>query len=116
MCEQHVIPILGRDYVIKYVDASEFEDKKGNDNNDIYGEFHHATGEIWIRNGLSANDIRETLVHETCHGIIKESGLGEILDGYNENLEEAIVVAFDHGLNRSGLIRNMLPPPEDEHE
>jgi len=103
----HVIPILGRNYTVVYKKMDK----------DSYGEIHKDEGEIWVRKGSTPEEIRETVVHETLHGIIFESGLNEILDGVSPlHLEEAIVRALDHGLNRSGLIRDILPPPEDEDE
>jgi hypothetical protein len=105
----HVIPILGRDYVIRYVD--------GFDDPNCYGELCSSAGEIHVKRGLSKKEIRETLVHETCHGILRESGLTDVLEACNSGLEEAIVMALDHGLNRSGLIRKVLPPPDKgKHE
>ena len=43
--------------------------------------------------------LESTLLHETIHGILGVSGLAEILEGADENLEEALVVALEHGLH-----------------
>jgi hypothetical protein len=91
--ELHVIPILGRAYRVEYLNL-----------NDEFGACLKDKGIIQVHKKLNDRDRQETIVHEVLHGILHESGLEHLL---TDELEEAIVRAFDHGLNRSGLIRPM---------
>ena len=94
--EQHELTVLGRVYRIEYVAFEE-----GN-----YGEMHGEKGLIKIKDGLSPDEWKATIIHELIHAILYESGLTHILEHKEVDLEEAIVRAVEHGLIRSGVIRN----------
>ena len=93
----YAINILGRPYQIRYVDLKE-----------EFGVCHYDEGHIDISKALSSEDRKMTIVHEVIHAIIHESGHHHLLVDISENFEEALVRALDHGLNRSGLIRDIL--------
>lgn len=86
------IPVLGEVYkvVVKRLDG------------DIHGTMDGDKKLIEI--DTKSTDIRGTLVHETLHAILHEAGLRNVLEA---GLEEAVVVALENGLMKSGLIRKL---------
>jgi Zn-dependent peptidase ImmA (M78 family) len=92
----HAINVMGRPYRIEYVAFDEGH----------YGEMQGEKGTIRIKANLPPEEWQATLVHELIHAILYESGLTHILEKEND-LEEAIVRAVEHGLVRSGVIRDL---------
>jgi len=86
------ITILGCTYRIEYVELKE----------DLYGDCN--TGVIRVNRTKDREEQWSTVVHEVLHGILHESGLTYALG--DDNMEEGIVRALEHGLMRSGLIRS----------
>lgn len=71
---------------------------------DLYGECKPGAKVISINRDANRKQKAETIFHEVLHAILYETGLNHILeDGH----EEAIVRAMEHGLVRSGLLRNL---------
>lgn len=58
------------------------------------GEADVVQNTICLRNDQSASKMRSTLLHETCHQVCYERGLRNV-DGWSEDLEEAVCVAFE---------------------
>jgi len=89
------IPILGVKYdiVIEHI-----EDQNGQ----VHGTMDPDARKLTI--SPSTNDMLATLVHEVLHAILQEAGLRNILES---SLEEAIMVALENGLMRSGMIREL---------
>lgn len=87
------VTILGREYPIVYEDLS---------GENLWGE--HCQDELIIRvhNDLTEDQTRTTILHEALHAIFHESGLNRSL---TRKLEESICRAIEHGLFRSGLLK-----------
>lgn len=88
------INVMGKGYKVVYANLDP----------DTYGECHGPKSEIRINRDASPEQKRATLVHELIHAILYETGLNHVLEDHN--LEEALVRATEHGLLRSGLIRD----------
>lgn len=86
------IDIFGREYTVSYEKLDQ----------DTYGTCCGIDAKIEINNECDFSTHRATFVHEAIHAILFESGLNKTLKGH---LEEAICTALEHGLIRSGLIR-----------
>ena len=73
----------------------------------LHGECNGPEYKIKISNKLSDQMIKQVIFHEAVHGALYVSGLSEILDGKDEKLEEALVVAmenaFGHAIDLSKL-------------
>lgn len=85
--------ILGREYRVVF--RQDMED---------FGQCHPDEGVLEVKSGVP--QMAATLLHETMHAILAESGLTHLLDN---NLEEAIVRAMENGLMRSGLVKVEIP-------
>jgi hypothetical protein len=92
MTKLNSVPILGTKFSISYGKVT-----GGN-----YGETIGNKRQIKIDAKLKGEMLKSTQIHEILHGILHVSGIAEILekyDGDNEGkLEEAVVVALEHGL------------------
>ena len=84
------LPILGREHSVQVDSISD------------RGEYDSFTATIRINE--NDPDKRSVLVHEAIHAILYESGLCHVLE--RDNLEEAVVLAVENGLMRSGLIKD----------
>ena len=63
--------------------------------NKSYGETDGNERMIRYNPNQTADQLHSTRVHELCHAILHCAGLAELLD---EKVEEAIVVALEHGI------------------
>lgn len=82
------ITVLGREYKVRRKRMSP------------YGLCDFGPGIIWLRSGLSADDAHQTLLHETVHAVLHESGAQF---QFTEELTESLVRAIEHGLWRAGV-------------
>lgn len=87
------INVLGRDYRIAYEDLSAEQ---------LWGEHDQDAVLIRVDKNLTDEQTRSTIVHEVVHAILFEAGLNKML---TRKLEESICRAVEHGLFRSGLIK-----------
>ena len=77
--------------------------KKGlvdTDGDSVHGVIKFAERLIEINSDSPLHIQKETILHETIHGILHHSGLAEIIDN---KLDEAIVRAITSGLSVLGL-------------
>ena len=79
------ITVFGRDIAIEKTDL------KG----ETLGLYHHDDRTIYVDKKLKGRELKNTIEHERYHAILALSGLTEFL---SEELEEAIVRAFEHAL------------------
>lgn len=86
------VPVMGQKYSIEYYDNIKTDDKE-----DVYGDTDKGKKRIRIdlSNNKSQSLVRSTLLHEVLHAILSQSGLDNLL---TDEVEEAIVVAIEHGL------------------
>jgi hypothetical protein len=89
------VVILGKTYTIEYVPLDE----------DLYGDCKCGEGAIRIRQNMTYEQKTATIVHEVLHAILFEAGIAHMIDDSNQ--EEGIVRAIEHGLIRSGIIREL---------
>ena len=82
------VPILGEDFTVK---SEEMKDAAG----DTMGG--HRRIRIDFSDHDSQDEVESTLLHETMHAILYVSGVSNLLE---ENVEEAIIVALEHGLHK----------------
>jgi hypothetical protein len=90
----HTINVMGREYRIEYVPATELDG--------CHGDMDGDRGVIRV--DQASSEQREIILHETIHAILSECGLKYIL---KRKLEEALVRAIESGLIRAGLIRDL---------
>lgn len=88
-----VAKILGRTYSIQYSDLDECSGLCDLNNKIIFVDLKQQ----------SQQEIRATILHETVHGILHESGLNNLFD--NTDIEEAFVRAMEHGLEYQFKLR-----------
>jgi hypothetical protein len=81
------VDVLGQKFKIRY--------KHEDDMEDCLGITFTASREIWLQDGLPADQMRRVLIHEITHAILGISGITEKL---NPQLEEAICCAFESGI------------------
>jgi hypothetical protein len=87
---QQKIQILGQSVTVKYLETN-----SGGENG-LFGEYCGASKSIHIYLDRCTTDalIHQTLRHEIFHACLDISGVGQII---KDKLEEAIVVALEHG-------------------
>lgn len=84
--------LLGRTIDVKISDLN-----KDPDNGTTYGlcHGHEHRIEVDLHHPQSRNRLNSTLFHEAAHMVLHLTGLTEMLHSANDNLEEAIVCAFE---------------------
>lgn len=85
------IPILGTEFRVEYTTKLPKDD---------YGHTEGNERLIKIKARLRGEIAKATLIHEILHGVLHVSGLSEVLMQHDPTgqLEEAIVVAIEHGM------------------
>ena len=63
---------------------------------DEYGELHFDKKKIYISNLIKDQVLLDTIVHEAFHAMLSISGLAYILEDAHEQLEEALVRAYEN--------------------
>lgn len=89
MSKPVTILVMGIQYKIKYLPASKMVG--------IEGEADFTTKTIKILDTLSMASLHSTLLHEIVHIILYSTGISELFEP-NENLDEAVTLAIEHGL------------------
>lgn len=87
------IPILGRRYSLHY-----HENIKTSDGENIFGDTdkNKKCIRIDLKHCKAESDLKDTVLHECIHAILAQSGIDNLL---TDEVEEAIVVAIEHGLS-----------------
>ncbi len=90
---KRTIPIMGQKYSIEY-----HANIKTDDKDEVYGDTDKGRKRIRIdlANNRGLADLKSTLLHECLHAILAQSGIDNML---TDEVEEAIVVALEHGLS-----------------
>ena len=81
------VVILGREYPIRRTRMPSA------------GMCDFSAGVIWLRSGLKGSDADATLLHESVHAVLHESGLHF---NWTDEFTESVVRALEHGLFRAG--------------
>ena len=63
---------------------------------DEYGELHFDKRKIYISNRIKGQVLLDTIIHEAFHAVLSISGLSYILEDAHEELEEALVRAYEN--------------------
>jgi hypothetical protein len=63
---------------------------------DEYGELHFDKKKIYISNRIKGQVLLDTIVHEAFHAMLSISGIAYILEDAHEQLEEALVRAYEN--------------------
>ena len=61
-----------------------------------YGELHFDKKKIYISNRIKGQVLFDTIIHEASHAMLSISGLSYILEDCHEQLEEALVRAYEN--------------------
>ena len=61
-----------------------------------YGELHFDKKKIYISNRIKGQVLFDTIIHEAFHAMLSISGLSYILEDCHEQLEEALVRAYEN--------------------
>lgn len=84
--------LLGRNIEVKITDLN-----KEPDNGTTYGmcHGHEHRIEVDLHHPQGQNQLNSTLFHEAAHMVLHLTGLTEMLHSANDNLEEAVICAFE---------------------